>query len=35
MLATIGKSREALRTALIHVQFNVLGVLIWLPFIPD
>lgn len=35
MLATIGKSREALRTALIHVQFNVLGVLIWLPFIPE
>lgn len=35
MLATIGKSKEALRTALIHVQFNVLAVLIWLPFIPD
>ncbi|MGM0541397.1 MAG: Na/Pi cotransporter family protein, partial [Pseudomonadota bacterium] len=35
MLATIGKSREALRTAMIHVQFNVLGVLIWLPFIPE
>lgn len=35
MLATIGKSREALRTALIHVQFNILGVLIWLPFIPE
>ncbi|WP_373018564.1 Na/Pi cotransporter family protein [Thiomicrorhabdus sp.] len=35
MLATIGKSREALRTALIHVQFNLLGVLIWLPFIPE
>lgn len=35
MLATIGKSREALRTAMIHVQFNILGVLIWLPFIPE
>jgi phosphate:Na+ symporter len=35
MLAAIGKSREALRTAMIHVQFNVLGVLIWLPFIPE
>ncbi len=35
MLATIGKSREALRTALIHVQFNFLAVLIWLPFIPE
>ena len=34
MLATIGKSRAALRTALIHLQFNILGVLIWLPFIP-
>jgi phosphate:Na+ symporter len=35
MLATIGKSREALRTAMIHVQFNILGVLLWLPFIPE
>ncbi|MBN2865362.1 MAG: Na/Pi cotransporter family protein [Thiotrichales bacterium] len=35
LLATIGKSREALRTALIHLQFNVFGVLIWLPFIPE
>ncbi|MDG6778779.1 Na/Pi cotransporter family protein [Thiomicrorhabdus sp. zzn3] len=35
LLATIGKSREALRTALIHVQFNLLAVLIWLPFIPE
>ncbi|WP_245566287.1 Na/Pi cotransporter family protein [Thiomicrorhabdus chilensis] len=35
MLATLGKSREALRTALIHVQFNIMGVLIWLPFIPE
>ena len=35
MLASIGKSREALRTAMIHVQFNILGVLIWLPFIPE
>ena len=35
MLATIGKSRDALRAALIHVQFNVLAVLIWLPFIPE
>lgn len=34
LLATIGKSRAALRTALIHLQFNMLGVLIWLPFIP-
>ena len=35
LLATIGKSREALRTALIHVLFNFIGVLIFLPFIPD
>jgi len=35
LLASIGKSREALRTAFIHVLFNFLGVLIFLPFIPD
>jgi phosphate:Na+ symporter len=34
LLSTIGKSREALRTALIHTLFSVLGILIWLPFIP-
>ncbi|MGC9385584.1 MAG: Na/Pi cotransporter family protein [Hydrogenovibrio sp.] len=33
MLAAIGKSRDAIRTAMIQVGFNVLGVLIWLPFI--
>lgn len=33
LLAALGKSRDALRAALIHVQFNVLGVIIWLPFI--
>lgn len=35
LLASIGKSREALRTAFIHTLFNVLATLIWLPFIPD
>ncbi len=35
MLATIGKSREALRTAFVHLQFNVLGVVVFLPFIPE
>ena len=35
MLSTIGKSREAIRTGLIHLQFNVLAVIIWLPFIPE
>lgn len=33
ILATIGQSREAIRAALIHVLFNVFGVLLWLPFI--
>ena len=35
LLASIGKSREALRTAFIHVLFNVFGVLLFLPFIPE
>lgn len=33
MLAAIGKTREALRAALVHVLFNVFGVLLWLGFI--
>jgi len=33
MLATLGKSREAIRAAAVHVIFNVVGVLIWLPLI--
>jgi len=33
ILASIGKSRDAIRSAMIHVGFNILGVLIWLPFI--
>ena len=35
LLSTIGKSREALRTGLIHLQFNIFGVLVFLPFIPE
>ncbi len=35
LLSTIGKSREAIRTGLIHLQFNVFGVLLILPFIPE
>ncbi|WP_051640881.1 Na/Pi cotransporter family protein [Thiomicrorhabdus sp. Milos-T2] len=35
LLATIGKSREAKRTGYIHLLFNVIGVLIFLPFIPE
>jgi phosphate:Na+ symporter len=33
LLAAIGKPREAFRAAVVHVLFNVLGVLIWLKFI--
>ena len=33
LLASIGKPREAIRAALVHVLFNVVGVAIWLPFI--
>ena len=33
LLASIGKPREALRAAAVHVLFNVLGVLVWLGFI--
>ncbi len=33
MLASIGKPREAVRAALVHVMFNVAGVLIWVFFI--
>ncbi|MEN8130757.1 MAG: Na/Pi cotransporter family protein [Pseudomonadota bacterium] len=35
MLASIGKPREAVRAAVVHVMFNVGGVLIWLLFIPQ
>jgi phosphate:Na+ symporter len=35
LLASIGGNRDAVRAALIHFEFNVLGVLIWLPFIPE
>jgi phosphate:Na+ symporter len=33
VLAAIGKPREALRAAVVHVLFNVFGVLIWVGFI--
>ncbi len=35
LLAAIGKPREATRAAVVHVVFNVLGVVIWLKFIPE
>jgi phosphate:Na+ symporter len=34
MLASIGKPREAVRAAVVHVIFNVSGVLLWIMFIP-
>lgn len=33
MLAAIGKPRDATRAALVHVAYNVLGALIWIPLI--
>lgn len=33
-LASIGKPREAVRAAVVHVVFNVTGVLIWIGLIP-
>ena len=35
LLATIGKPREAVRAGVVHVVYKVLGVLIWLAFIPQ
>jgi len=35
ILAAIGKPQDAKRAAAVHVLFNVLGALIWLPFIPQ
>lgn len=34
ILASLGKPREAVRAALVHVLFNVFGVLLWVAFIP-
>jgi len=34
LLAAIGKPVEAQRAAMVHTLFNVLGVAVWLPFIP-
>jgi phosphate:Na+ symporter len=35
ILAAIGKPLDARRAAAVHVMFNVVGALIWLPFIPQ
>ncbi len=34
-LAAIGKPREAVRAAVVHLLFNTAGVLIWINFIPE
>jgi phosphate:Na+ symporter len=34
-LASLGKPREAVRAAVVHVLFNVAGVAIWFAFIPQ
>lgn len=33
LLASLGKPREAMRAAAVHILFNVAGVLVWLPFV--
>ncbi|MCA9431844.1 MAG: Na/Pi cotransporter family protein, partial [Candidatus Omnitrophica bacterium] len=33
LLASVGKPRQALQVALVHILFNVIGVLIWIPLI--
>ncbi len=35
LLASIGKTAEALQVGVVHLLFNVLGVLIWVFFIPQ
>ena len=35
VLAGIGKPQDAKRAAVVHVLFNVLGAILWLPFIPQ
>ena len=35
MLASIGKPREAVRAAMVHVLFNIAGVVLWFLFIPQ
>lgn len=35
LLASIGKPREAVRAAMVHIMFNLAGVLVWIAFIPN
>lgn len=34
LLAALGKPVEAVRAAIVHILFNIIGVIVWLPFIP-
>lgn len=34
-LASIGKPREAVRAAMVHTLFNVVGVVLWIAFVPQ
>ena len=33
LLAALGKPVEAVRAAIVHILFNIIGVIVWLPFI--
>ncbi|HFD80202.1 MAG TPA: Na/Pi cotransporter family protein [Gammaproteobacteria bacterium] len=35
LLASIGKPRDAIRASVVHVLFNVFGVVLWVGFIPE
>ena len=35
MLAAIGKPAEAIRAAVVHISFNIAGVILWFMFIPQ
>jgi len=35
MLAAIGKPAEAIRAAVVHISFNIAGVVLWFMFIPQ
>jgi phosphate:Na+ symporter len=33
LLAALGKPAEAVRASVVHISFNIVGVLVWLPFL--
>ncbi|MDJ0847101.1 MAG: Na/Pi cotransporter family protein [Myxococcota bacterium] len=35
LLAAVGKPRAAIQAAAVHVMFNTIGVLVWLPFVDE